>query len=166
MPPSPATTPEREQRVLAFVRRFAEASAGLDEDALAGCFSPTFLVADRSGARPVDRETFLRALPHREKAFAAAGVGRARLDAVEVTALDDAYALARTLWSAPRRDGGAPLRLESSFLLHEDRGRLRAVLYLNHRGLADGNHPGPGGGSHPDLAGGSHRGAVGADPVR
>jgi hypothetical protein len=41
--------------------------------------------------------------------------------------------LVRTVWAAARLAGGEPVRLASSFLLHEDGGRVRAVVYLNHR---------------------------------
>ncbi|SCF09161.1 hypothetical protein GA0074695_3409 [Micromonospora viridifaciens] len=112
---------------------------GLSPDAGSGdpgaCFADPFLLADDSGARPVSRAAFVAALPRREQMFAAAGLGPATLTDVTWQRLDDRYVLARTDWDAPRVDGGAAMRLASSYLLHDDGGQLRVVLYLNHQGL-------------------------------
>lgn len=124
-----------ESRVRQFFDAFATASRTLDLDALAHCFADPFLSADASGARPVPRATFLQVLPRRAKMFADAGVGASSLTAISHQRIDDHYLLARTEWQAPRADGGEPVHLESSFLLHDDGANLRIVLYLNHRGL-------------------------------
>ncbi|GGM48278.1 DUF4440 domain-containing protein [Dactylosporangium sucinum] len=122
-------------RVSAFFDAFRVASDTLDTETLAGCFADAFLTADPAGARPVTRDLFLQALPRRAQMFADAGVGRAALTDLRVQALDDHYRLVRTEWSAPRTDGGDPVLLSSSFLLHDDGEAMRIVLYLNHQGL-------------------------------
>ncbi|MET7403640.1 DUF4440 domain-containing protein [Dactylosporangium sp. NPDC005572] len=125
-----------DDRVTTFFDAFRVASDALDTATLAGCFADAFLAAEPGGARPITRDAFLQALPRRAQMFADAGVGRAELTDLRVQPLDDRYRLVRTEWSAPRLDGGAPVRLSSSFLLHDDGGTLRIVLYLNHQGLA------------------------------
>lgn len=127
------STPE--ERARALVARFSAAGDTLDTDALSACFPETFLVADSGGARPIPRELFLQSLPQRARMFADAGVGPAELGAVSVQVLDDNYLLVRTDWAAPRFNGGQPVPLSSSFLLHDDGAAQRVVLYLNHRGL-------------------------------
>jgi len=121
-------------RVSAFLEAFARATAALDLDALGECFSPTFLVGDAGGGTSVSREHFLAVLPARAEAAARAGVGRAVLEAAEAVPLDDHWTVLRTRWSAPTRAGGE-LAMASTFVLHDDGERARAVAYLNHEGL-------------------------------
>jgi hypothetical protein len=106
---------------------------------VAELFADVFLHADPHGAAPVPRHAMLAALPQRERSFAAAGLGRARLDSATETALDDHYVLLRTHWSAPSTvpDGGSgPLALDSTFLLRRDNSRLSVVVHLNHADIA------------------------------
>ncbi|GIF25803.1 hypothetical protein BJ973_003076 [Actinoplanes tereljensis] len=119
--------------IRAFFHTFACAS--LQPEQLGACFADSFLAADGTGARPVTRDDFLRALPRRAAAFADAGLGPTVLTALTETRLDDHYWLVRTEWSALRPAGGDPLPLASSFVLHDDGESLRIVLYLNHEGL-------------------------------
>jgi ketosteroid isomerase-like protein len=129
---SPSAT---DSRIREFFAEFSTASDALDLDVLARCFADPFLSADATGARPVPRAAFLRALPRRAQMFADAGLGAATLTELSHSRLDDHYLLARTQWCVPRDAGGEPLQLASSYLLHDDGGELRIVLYLNHLGL-------------------------------
>jgi hypothetical protein len=122
-------------RVREFFEVFAAAGEDLKLDLLGDCFADSFLSADPDGARPVPREVFVQALPRRAALFADAGLEPAVLTSLTQTRLDDHYVLVRTEWAAPRFEGGDPLPLASSFLLHDDGERLRIVLYLNHAGL-------------------------------
>ncbi|WP_433383420.1 hypothetical protein ACQPZX_21300 [Actinoplanes sp. CA-142083] len=122
-------------RVREFFEIFAEASGELQLDLLDYCFADPFLSAGPGGTQAVPKDVFLAALPRRARAFADAGVGPAALTSLDETRLDEHYLMVRTGWDAPRWDGGAPVHLESSFLLHDDGDRLRIVLYLNHQGL-------------------------------
>jgi len=124
-----------DSRVRQFFDEFSAASDTLDLNALAGCFADPFLSADASGARPVPLAAFLRALPRRAQMFADAGIGTVSLASINHERLDEHYLLARAEWNALRASGGEPVRLASSFLLHDEGERLRIVLYLNHQGL-------------------------------
>ncbi|MFG2052601.1 hypothetical protein ACGFI9_01100 [Micromonospora sp. NPDC048930] len=126
-------TPTLEARIRHFFAAFSPAAGAAD--GFGELFADPFLLADEAGARPVPRAAFLAALPRRTQLFADAGLGPATLTDLSYQRLDDRYVLARTEWDAPRRDGGAPVRLASSYLLHDDAGRFRVVLYLNHQGL-------------------------------
>jgi hypothetical protein len=118
-----------------FFATFSAASDSLDLEVLGRCFADPFLSADASGSQPVPRAAFLQALPRRAKIFADAGLGAAVLESVTESRLDEHYVLARTEWTVPRLAGGDPVRLASSFLLHEVDGEQLIVLYLNHQGL-------------------------------
>jgi len=124
-----------DSRVRDFFQIFAAAGDDLNLDLLGHCFADPFLSADATGARAVPREIFLQALPRRARMFADAGVGPAALTSLDAERLDDHYLMVRTTWHAPRLAAGEPVRLQSSFLLHDDGDRLRIVLYLNHEGL-------------------------------
>ncbi|MGW5668512.1 hypothetical protein [Micromonospora sp. NPDC003776] len=106
-----------------------------DADGFGDLFADPFLLADEAGARPVPRAAFLAAVPRRARLFADAGLGPAVLTDLSCRRLDDRYVLARTDWDAPRTAGGEPVRLASSYLLHDDGDRFQVVLYLNHEGL-------------------------------
>ncbi|WIM95655.1 nuclear transport factor 2 family protein [Actinoplanes oblitus] len=114
------------------VEQFFQTFTALAPEEVGGCFADSFLSADATGARPVSRAEFLRALPRRAAMFAALGVGRAELTRLTSDRLDDNYVLVRTEWAAPRLSGGAPVPMVSSYLLHDDGTRLEIVLYLNH----------------------------------
>lgn len=133
MPDAHANTLDTQVRQ--FLEAFSRSSDSLDLDALATCFGESFLAADPSGATAVPRPAFLQALPRRAQMFADAGVGAPALDSWTCQELDEHYLLVRTGWTAPRTNGGDPVRLSSSFLLHRAPDGFRIVLYLNHRGL-------------------------------
>ncbi|MGR6320254.1 nuclear transport factor 2 family protein [Micromonospora soli] len=128
-------TPTLDARLRRFFAAFAPDAESGDPDGFGALFADPFLVADEGGARPVPRAAFLAALPRRAQLFAEAGLGPATLTDLTYQRLDDRYVLARTDWDAPRVDAGPPVRLASSYLLHDDGDRLRVVLYLNHQGL-------------------------------
>ena len=121
-----------DDRVRAFLTTF---SGGTDPAAAGDTFADPFLLADRTGARPVPRAAFLAALPGREQAFRDAGLGTPVLAGIDCQRLDETYVLARGDWDAPRSQDGEPVRLASSFLLHDDGNAFRVVLYLTHQGL-------------------------------
>lgn len=122
-------------RVREFFRAFVRGSDTLDATAIGACFADPFLSADAEGARPVPQAAFLAGLPRRAEMFAEAGLGRAELTGLTHQRLDPHYLLAGTSWEVPRLDGGEPVPLRSSYLLHDDGVRLRIVLYLNHEGV-------------------------------
>ncbi|SBT44055.1 hypothetical protein [Micromonospora narathiwatensis] len=130
-----AATVALDTRVRRFLAGLTPDADSVDAHAVGARFADPFLLADETGARPVSRAAFLAALPRRERLFADAGLGPAALAEITCHRLDDRYVLVRTDWDAPRVDGGAPVRLASSYLLHDDGERFRVVLYLNHQGL-------------------------------
>ncbi|MCW3843778.1 DUF4440 domain-containing protein [Micromonospora yasonensis] len=130
---SQTSTVPLETRLRRFFAAFSPAAG--DADGFGELFGDPFLLADDAGARPVPRAAFLAALPRRAQLFADAGLGPAMLTDLTYDRLDERYVLARTDWDAPRVAGGEPVRLASSYLLHDDGDRLRIVLYLNHQGL-------------------------------
>ncbi|MFE9206415.1 hypothetical protein [Micromonospora sp. NPDC007230] len=130
-----ASTVPLDSRVRSFLAALGPAAGPADSPAVDGCFADPFLPADDTGARPVPRAAFLAALPRRAQLFADLGLGPAALTGVTCQRLDDRYVLARTDWEASRVDGGRPVPLASSFLLHDDGEQFRVVLYLNHQGL-------------------------------
>ena len=121
----------------AFLRRFSQASASLDQEAMKDLFAETFLVGDAGGPRVVPREAFLAALPQRAAQAAAAGLSPAELVAATVHHLDDHWYVATATWHAGRV-GGDPLEMRSSYLVYGGNGgngEARIAAYLNHEGL-------------------------------
>ena len=116
--------------------RFERASADLDTAGLEQVFAEQFLNCDPNGAAPVSREALLQALPMRERLFASAGLGPARLVRLGVDELDEHYVLARTAWTLPDETGDDALGLEATFLVRRTDAGPRIVLYLNHLDIA------------------------------
>jgi hypothetical protein len=116
--------------------RFERASADLDTASLEQVFAEQFLNCDPNGAAPVSREALFQALPMRERLFASAGLGAARLVRLSADELDEHYVLARTAWALRDQSGDDALRLEATFLVRRTDAGPRIVLYLNHLDVA------------------------------
>ena len=121
--------------VTGFFARFASAREPLDMELLRPLFAQRFLVLDPGTVMALDRESFLRALPGRERFFASAGAGRSRLTSLCEQILDARHTLVSTEWSVPFSSGPA-LTLCSSFLLRRSEDDWQIVVYLNHQDLA------------------------------
>lgn len=116
--------------------RFERASADLDTAALEEVFAEQFLNCDPNGASPVSRDALLQALPVRERLFATAGLGAARLASLDAEELDERHVLARTAWAVPDRSGQEVVRLQTTFLVRRTQSGPRVILYLNHLDIA------------------------------
>lgn len=114
---------------------FERAGAELDATGLEQVFAEQFLSCDPNGATPVTRDALARALPMRERLFASAGLGSARLVRLRTEDLDEHYVLARTGWAMPDSTGAEALQLDASFLVRRTQAGPRIVLYLNHLDL-------------------------------
>jgi hypothetical protein len=106
-----------------------------DLDAVAKQFADVFMSADPTRAVAVPRETFLGALPQRERLFATVGLTRTRLASIKETPLDDVYTLVDTEWIGDLRSGGE-LHLSSTFILRREGQSHVVVFYLNHQDIA------------------------------
>ncbi|GIH20847.1 hypothetical protein [Rugosimonospora africana] len=115
---------------------FAEyAARGANPDADSGeHFAEEFLTLDPNQARVLARGTLVAALPARRQLFAKAGIGPLQLADASQLDLDARHVLVRAAWTA-ERTGAQRLRIESTFLLRRDEGRLRIVVYLNHHDM-------------------------------
>jgi hypothetical protein len=123
--------------VRAFFRRFERASDDLDSEALASLFCAVFLTLDHSSAAAISPPALLAALPRRKQLFEAIGSDGLELADISELPLDDLHTLVRTSWNLrmpdePPRD---PVCLRSTFILRQDDGAWRIVLYLNHQDM-------------------------------
>jgi hypothetical protein len=98
-------------------------------------FADAFVVADPTGRRVLSRESLVATLPHRRRMFEAAGVTGVRCVNAAQLVLDEHHVLVTTDWDADRA-GAEPVRLESTYLLRREGGRLVVLAYLNHRDVA------------------------------
>ena len=125
-----------ESPVAAFFRSFEERNAGGEIRAITAQFADVFLAGSPQGARCVKAEDFALALPKRKELFASMGCTGSRLEALEETALDARYTLARTRWSFSIVREGMERRevlLESTFLLDMGGAEPRILMYLAHQ---------------------------------
>jgi ketosteroid isomerase-like protein len=123
--------------VRAFFRRYEHASENLDSEALASMFCAVFLTLDRSSAAAISPEALLAALPRRKQLFEAIGSDGLELADISEMPLDDLHTLVRTSWNLRMRHEppGGPVCLRATFILRQDDGAWRIVLYLNHQDM-------------------------------
>ena len=123
--------------VRAFFGRFERASENLDRETLTSLFCPVFLTLDRGSAAAISPQELLAVLPRRRQLFEAIGSDGLDLADISEMPLDDLHTLVRTSWTMrlrhePPRD---PVCLRSTFILRQDEGAWRIVLYLNHQDM-------------------------------
>jgi MMPL family len=123
--------------VRAFFRRYERAAADLDSEALTSSFWDVFLSLDASSAAVVSHEALLAALPRRKQLFEAIGSDGLELTDISEMPLDDLHTLVRTSWHLRMRNQALrdPVYLLSTFILRQDDGAWRIVLYLNHQDM-------------------------------
>ena len=128
----PTVSPEIE----AFFEEFERAGNVLDLKSIEAQYAPFFLSADPNGTQPVPRDAFLAALPKRREMFASVGGTVSHLTGIRETRLDANYVLVDTDWVMSVGTGGEDIDLSSMFMLRNEGGDLRIVLYLNHQDVA------------------------------
>jgi len=121
-----------------FFRRFQSAGDDLDSEALTTLFSGVFLSLDANSATAVSPQALLAALPRRKQLFEAIGSDGLELADISEMPLDDRHTLVRTSWRLRMRNQAPrdPIFLLSTFILRQEDGAWRIVLYLNHQDLA------------------------------
>ena len=119
-----------------FFSDFEQASADEDWARYGELFIGRFLNLDPTSTSAVSREDLIAFLPHRKHLFERAGATGTRLATLEVDALDDRHAVARTTWDVVFDREHDAVSLRTTFLLRlEDRWRI--ALYLNHANLLE-----------------------------
>jgi hypothetical protein len=103
----------------------------------ADLFHDTFLSLDPTSVHVLGREQLRAALPRRRQLFDSVGAGDPELVELDVDRLDSRHALARSTWHAPLPDDRDPLVLAATYLLREEAGEWRVVLYLNHQDVVE-----------------------------
>jgi hypothetical protein len=123
--------------IRAFFHRYDRAAHDLDTQALASSFADVFLSLDASSAVAVSPQALLAVLPRRKQLFEAIGSDGLDLADISEMPLDDRHTLVRTSWHLRmrRQAPGEPIFLDSTFLLRNDDGAWRIVLYLNHQDM-------------------------------
>lgn len=123
--------------VRAFFRRYDRAGRDLDTQALTNSFADVFLSLDASSAVALSPQALLAALPRRKQLFEAIGSDGLELADISEMPLDDRHTLVRTSWHLRMRGPAprGPISLDSTFLLRNDDGAWRIVLYLNHQDM-------------------------------
>ncbi|MBV9417086.1 MAG: DUF4440 domain-containing protein [Solirubrobacterales bacterium] len=122
-----------------FFECYERAAREPNPEALTSAFAPNFLSLDSRSATTLTPQTLLAALPRRRKLFESIGSDGLQLDEIEETPLDDYHTLVRTSWRVCVRDAPSkpPMILRSTFVLRNQGGAWRIVLYLNHQDMAD-----------------------------
>jgi hypothetical protein len=124
--------------VQAFFTEFQRASAELDLSALGTMFAEVLLNLSPTGAGPVTRDVFTKALPMRQRLFASINATGMALTGLSETVLDELHTLVETQWRVqfgPDSPAGRKLTLSSAFLLRREDQRWQVVAYLNHQDI-------------------------------
>jgi hypothetical protein len=123
--------------VRAFLQRYDRASDDLDTEALTTSFCDVFLSLDASSAVALSPQALLAALPRRKQLFHAIGSDGLELADITEMPLDDLHTLVQTSWNLRmhQEPPRGPICLRSTFILRQDDGAWRIVLYLNHQDM-------------------------------
>jgi hypothetical protein len=122
--------------IAAFFDEFQEASRVEDWPRYGDLFLPEFLNIDPGSATVLQRDRLIAFLPQRREIFERAAASGTALATLEVDALDDRNAFARTEWDVLFTEEHPPVTLRTTFLLRlEDRWRI--AVYLNHGTLLE-----------------------------
>lgn len=121
-----------------FFRDYARDNASNDLAATLRHFAPTFLAGGPQGLQCVALEDFAKALPRRKQLFHGIGHHATSFADLQVTHLDNRFALARTGWNMQFTPPAGPLRaflVHSTFLVDGGGDAPSIVLYLAHQDI-------------------------------
>lgn len=106
--------------------------------ALAERFNEVFLAAGPYGAKIAQQATFTDGLPERKQIFDKLGAHPPRLIALESSALDARYVLAKTRWQLTFARDGQPEQevfADSTYIVDTGEEPFRIILYLTSQDL-------------------------------
>lgn len=119
--------------VKAFFDQFERASETLDLDLIATEYADSFMFAGPNGARVIEKQNLLAALPQRREFFKSAGHQRTRIVSLDETKIDDHYVLVRVQFLMRfEKAAGHPVDVEteSTSILYIQDGATRIVFHL------------------------------------
>lgn len=121
-----------------FFEQYENNSNALDLNRIGSQYADTFMFADPSGTRIIEKEKFLAALPKRQEFFQAAGHKSTRVLSLDETALDDHYVMVRARFVMRFEKASAPpldAQLDSTFIfyIHDDSPKI--VFHIEHEEL-------------------------------
>ncbi len=120
-------------RVKAFFEQYEHASETLDLDVISTEYADSFMFAGPNGARVIEKQKLLAALPQRRQFFKSVGHQWTRVVGLDETWLDDHYVLVRVQFLMRfEKAAGHPVdfETESTSILYIQDGAPRIVFHL------------------------------------
>jgi len=128
-----------EQLVQSFLKRYEKADAYLDVEAIGKLYADTFMFGGSKGVQVVRKEDFLKIVPKMKAHFASLGLSETQLQAVEASAIDAKYLLAKAAWKMTVRHLAGDRRQVDAFstyiLERKQEGTLSIVFHIDHQDL-------------------------------
>ncbi len=121
-----------------FFDRFERASEKLDLDVIASEYADSFMFAGPNGARVIQRQQLLAALPQRQQFFKSVGHQWTRIVSLDETRMDDHYVMVRAEFLMRfQKPSAQPIdaKLDSTFILNGQGDTLVIVFHLEHEDL-------------------------------
>lgn len=121
-----------------FFERWEQIINAADDDRVASCYADPFMFADPTGARVIEKEKFVAALPRRREFFKQLGHESTKIAALRETPLDQRYTEVRVRFLMAFRKPGTErveLEVESTFILFVSDRMPQIVFHLEHESL-------------------------------
>jgi hypothetical protein len=117
-----------------FFDQYVRSRSDLNIDVIASQYPDAFMVAGPNGARAVEKSAVLAAFPKGQEFLKAIGHRSTTVLSLEETRLDEHYVLVRASFSWRFDKAAEPIdvKIDSTFILHNDQGALKIVFQHEH----------------------------------
>jgi ketosteroid isomerase-like protein len=128
-----------DQRVNEFFLRYERANSSSDVSAIADFYAEAFIFGGPNGIQVVKRDDFLKVVPKMKAHFFSMGLSATELRAVETSALNSKYLLAKVAWRMTLRNSVGSTHVDALatyILIRSQADVLSIVFQIDHQDLA------------------------------
>jgi hypothetical protein len=116
-----------------FFKQIERSSDTLDLELIASLYADSFMFADPNGARVIEKQKFLAALPKRQEFFKALGHQSTKVLSLDETGLDDHYVMVHAYFVMRFEKASVPpidAQVDSTYILHLKDDSPKIVFHL------------------------------------
>jgi hypothetical protein len=124
--------------VQTFFERLETVGNELDIQGIGELYADTFMFADPTGTRSINKEDFLKVLPKRKDFFEKVGLKYTKYESLDEKVIDEHYYMVEAhIVMHFEKDPHNPIddKDSSTFILHKENESLKIVFHLEHREL-------------------------------
>jgi hypothetical protein len=128
-----------DNRIKKFFEGVEQASNSLDLQLIDSQFADQFIFADPNGARVIEKQKFLPALPKRQEFFKSLGHQSTKVLSLEETPIDDQYTMVKAHFLMQFQTPGQVIeaKVDSTYILFMKNDAPRIVMHIEHEDLKE-----------------------------